>query len=325
MKKRLGRGLSSMIAEGAKSPATARTKAPKVKSEVATLKAARSQSASPLPPAEGFTVIAVDRIEPNPYQPRKAIDPSAIEELAESIRAEGLLQPIIVRKNSSGSKSAYELIAGERRWRAFQYLKLKTIPARLIKASDAAAAVIALVENLQREDLDPIEEALGFASLMRDFDLTQEAVAERVGKGRATISNALRLLQLEPVIQGYLAKGLISVGHAKALLGLGKGSQEQRLQLAENVIKNGLSVRQTEAATQRFKNGNVVTVAKRSRLPRSSTTRAETLAIKDLEKRLSSHLEAEVQLNHSARKGKLVVQYYGQEDLQRILDKIGLV
>ncbi|MEZ0218208.1 MAG: ParB/RepB/Spo0J family partition protein, partial [Rariglobus sp.] len=175
-KSRLGRGLGGLISAAAPAkPAAASTPVP----------AAAPAPAAPAAP--GFSEIAVSLIVPSPYQARKEISPEQLSELAESIRSEGLLQPIVVRK--TGEK--YELIAGERRWRAFQLLKIKTIPVRLVQASNASSAALGLIENLQREGLNPLEEAYGYASLIRDFDLTQEATSERVGKGRATVANAL--------------------------------------------------------------------------------------------------------------------------------------
>ena len=194
---RLGRGLGGLIASAA--PA-----APK-------LEAAPGAA----PSAPGYQEIAVHLVEPSPYQARREIPAEQLGELAESIRSEGLLQPIVVRK--AGER--YQLIAGERRWRAFQHLKLKAIPARIVEASNASAAALGLIENLQREGLNPIEEAHGYASLIRDFDLTQEIAADRVGKARATVANTLRLLALDAEIQGFIAKGLLSVGHAKVRSG----------------------------------------------------------------------------------------------------------
>src|SRR3954465_2673870 len=200
-KSRLGRGLGGLIA--AASPAKPATPAP----------VAAPPPAPAAPAAPGFAEIAVSIIVPSPYQARREISPAQLSELAESIRSEGLLQPVVVRK--AGDK--FELIAGERRWRAFQLLKIKTIPARLVEASNASSAALGLIENLQREGLNPVEEAYGYASLIRDFDLTQEAAAERVGKGRASVANSLRLLSLDPDLQAYVAKNLLSVGHAKVL------------------------------------------------------------------------------------------------------------
>src|SRR5690606_15019441 len=196
------------------------------------------------PPAVGFQEVPVQQVEPSPYQARREIQPEQLTELAESIRAEGLLQPIVVRKHAG----KFELIAGERRWRADQVLKLKTIPARVVEASNASAAALGLIENLQREGLNPIEEAYGFASLIRDFDLTQEQAADRVGKSRAAVANTLRLLSLDAELQGYVAKGILSFGHAKVLLGV--ENAPERVVLARRVIEDGLSVRATEKLAQ---------------------------------------------------------------------------
>src|SRR6185503_1235695 len=203
-KSRLGRGLGSLIANA--NPAVA-----------APPPAAPNPGAMPaVAPAVGYQEIGTHLIEPSPYQARREIPAEQLTELAESIRSEGLLQPIVVRKTSD----KFQLIAGERRWRAFQQLKIKSIPARVVEASNASAAALGLIENLQREGLNPIEEAHGYASLIRDFDLTQESAAERVGKGRASVANSLRLLSLDGELQGYLGKSLLSVGHAKVLLGV---------------------------------------------------------------------------------------------------------
>ena len=317
-KKRLGRGLESLIEQGInkanppKSQPIQPDKAPskKASTRLKTKAPSKPHSPSSMSLIEGFAEIAVAQIRPNRYQPRKN-HPETIGELAESIRAEGLLQPIVVRTIDDG----YELIAGERRWRAFQHLDLKKIPARIIEANDASSATIALIENLQRENLNPIEEAMGFASLMRDFDLTQEAVAERVGKGRTTITNALRLLQLDRSIQDYLAQGLISTGHAKALLGLENDSQ--RILLARTIIKKDLSVRESERSVNRLKTH---TSARPSVSPKT-----ESIVLHDLEKRLTSELNAKVSLRHSPKKGKIIIEYQGNEDLQRILEKIGIM
>src|SRR5205823_1169662 len=161
--------------------------------------------AAPAAGTPGYHEIPLHLIEPSPYQARREITPDQLGELAESIRSEGLLQPIVVRKVAD----KFQLIAGERRWRAFQLLKIKSIPARIVEASNASSAALGLIENLQREGLNPIEEAHGYASLIRDFDLTQESAAERVGKGRASVANSLRLLSLEPDLQAYVAKNML--------------------------------------------------------------------------------------------------------------------
>jgi ParB family chromosome partitioning protein len=339
-KSRLGRGLGAIITGGgavkknetpppakpapaAKPAAPAPTAAPS-KPTPPTVAPAKPQAtgaatAAPVAPVEpvkptlGYRELPVSAIEPNPYQPRREFRPEHIEELAESIRAEGLLQPVVVR--AAGDK--FQLIAGERRWRAFQKLKLKTIPARIVEASNSSAASMALIENLQREGLNPIEEAHGYASLIRDFDLTQEQVGERVGKGRATVANSLRLLGLAEELQGYLGTGLLSTGHAKALLGLGE-AQEQVL-LARRVIEQGLSVRATEAlvATWGRQKG---TRAGNGR----ATPAAEATAIADIQRRFSSFVNARVELKHAPKKGKIIIEYQGNEDLQRILEKLGV-
>jgi ParB family chromosome partitioning protein len=300
-KSRLGRGLGGLIAAASKADATAHHAS------------ASSPAAAPVA-AAGFQEIAVDLIEPSPYQARREIPTEQLRELADSIRAEGLLQPVVVRRH--GEK--FQLIAGERRWRAFNLLKLKTIPARVVEASNASSAAIGLIENLQREGLNPIEEAYGYASLVRDFDLTQESAAERVGKGRATVANSLRLLTLEGEIQGFIAKDLLSVGHAKVLLGVEEPAQ--RALLARRVIEEGWSVRVTEKFVQAKKAG--------SSAPASSAGRAippvEAAAVADIEKKLTSHLGARVSLKHSPKKGRLIIEYHGNDDLQRILEKLGV-
>ena len=201
-KSRLGRGLGGLIAAAAPKSAEAKP--------AAASSPANPASAAPAA-ASGFIDVMVSSIEPSPYQARREIVAEQLQELAESIRSEGLLQPIVVRRH--GDK--YQLVAGERRWRAFQLLKIKVIPARVVEASNASSAALGLIENLQREGLNPVEEAYGYASLIRDFDLTQEAAAERVGRSRAAVANSLRLLSLDAESQGYLSKGLLSVGHAK--------------------------------------------------------------------------------------------------------------
>jgi ParB family chromosome partitioning protein len=292
-KSRLGRGLGGLISAG--KPATP---AP--------------VPAAAVPPAAGYLEVQVHLIEPSPYQARREIAPEQLAELAESIRSEGLLQPIVVRRH--GEK--FQLIAGERRWRAFQLLKIKAIPARVVEASDASAASLGLIENLQREGLNAIEEALGFASLLRDFDLTQETAAERVGKSRASVANALRLLALDAEIQGYLAKELLSVGHAKVLLGV--ADPAARAVLARRVIEEGLSVRATEKLGKAGVGGGKPAARGKPVAARDAA------AVEHLQKRLTSHLGARVAIFHAPKKGKIVIEYRGNEDLQRVLEKLGL-
>ncbi|MCC5790319.1 MAG: ParB/RepB/Spo0J family partition protein [Opitutales bacterium] len=335
-KTRLGRGLGGLLAGGGKSsksstPAsrssperssgspkkaprrstTAKKSVSAKKSSSPPKKAPRQEKPEALLP--GFQEIAVSQIVPSPYQPRQQIAEEALHELSESIRSEGLLQPIVVRP----SGKQFELIAGERRWRACQRLRLASISARVMEVSDASAASLALIENLQREGLDPIEEAHGYLSLLEDFDLTQEAVAERVGKARTSVANALRLLRLEPELQSFVSKGLLSIGHAKLLLGVEE--PESRLLLGRRVIEEGLSVRALEKALQARKNGGATRFS-----GGSSTNPVESTAVQALERDLASRLSAPVKLQHTAKKGKLIIEYRGNDDLQRILEKMGL-
>src|SRR5271165_4928674 len=292
-KSRLGRGLGDLIS------------------------AARPPSAAPAAHtslAHGYLEVPVHLIEPNPYQARREIVQEQLEELAESIRSEGLLQPVVVRRRGD----RYQLIAGERRWRAFQLLKIGSIPARLVEASDASAASIGLIENLQREGLNPIEEALGFASLVRDFDLTQETAAGRVGKSRAAVANSLRLLTLDSEIQGYIAKNLLSVGHAKALLGIEEPAG--RTVLARRSIEQGLSVRQTERLAQAARAPD----SRRSPARGRALSAREAAAVESVQRRLSSHLGTRVAVIHAPKKGRIVIEYRGNDDLQRLLEKLGV-
>jgi len=300
---RLGRGLGALITSASAAPKPA-------------VPPAAATPAAPAAPAvpdglPGYREIAVAQVEPNPYQPRKEFAEEALADLVESIRAEGLLQPIVVRPVGD----RFQLIAGERRWRAFQKLAIKTIPARVMTSSDASSASLALIENLQRADLNPIEEAHGYASLIRDFDLTQDAAAQRVGKGRATVANSLRLLGLEGELQGYVGKGMLSVGHAKVLLGVEHGPE--RLVLARRTLEQGLSVRALEELlrTQSAAGGP----GKKRRMPGATAT-----ALADIEKKLTSHLGARTTLKHSEKNGRIIIEYAGNDDLSRVLGKMGL-
>lgn len=302
---RLGRGLGALIASGTPAkPAAAAASAP-----AATPTPTPAGTVATPEGLPGYREVPVAQVQPNPYQPRKEFDAAALADLVESIRAEGLLQPIVVRP--AGDK--FQLIAGERRWRAFQQLKLKTIPARVMTSSDASSASLAMIENLQRADLNPIEEAHGYASLIRDFDLTQDAAAQRVGKGRATVANSLRLLALEPEIQGYLGKQMLSTGHAKVLLGVENSAE--RLLIARRALEEGLSVRALEQVVQQKRGGSA---GKTRKVPVAEAT---TLA--DLEKRLTSHLGARVALRHSPKHGRIIVEYHGNDDLARVLERMG--
>ena len=261
-----------------------------------------------------YREINLDKIVCSPTQSRKNFSPESLQELADSIRAEGLLQPIIVRKKPR-SVDTYELIAGERRLRAFGLLKLSKIPCRVVEASDASSAAMCLIENLQRENLNPMEEAVGLGTLMRDFNLTQEAVAERVGKARPTIANTLRLLELDPVIQGYISSGKLTAGHAKALLSV-KNSTD-RLLLATKLVETKDTVRVAEDLASKLNDGKSILPQK------AGTSRVTTPEINSLEKKLTSKFQTRVQVLNGKKKGRIVLFYNGNEDLERLLEAIG--
>lgn len=266
---------------------------------------------APLP----FREIATTSIVPAPHQSRRTFDDVALRELADSIQAEGLLQPIVVREISEGK---FELIAGERRWRAFQLLKQKTIPARVVKASDASSAAMTLIENLQRENLNPIEEAIGLGSLMRDFNLTQEAVSERVGKARSSIANTLRLLSLDTEIQGFIATGMLSVGHAKVLLGV--EDKAQQLLLARRFVETQCSVRVAEELAKRVKEGKSVTPTATN----EPVIRQISEEIFRIEKTLCSFFHTKVLVKHGKKSGKILIEYRGNDELARLLECFGV-
>jgi len=320
-KSRLGRGLGGLIANA--TPAqknSAPAAVPKPSAPAATTTSA--PAGHPIVPAlaiqhglPGFVEIPVANVVPSPTQARRDFAPAELQELADSISAEGLLQPIVVRKQ--GDK--YQLIAGERRWRAFQLLGIKTIPARVSAASDASSAVLGLIENLQREGLNPIEEANGYASLLRDFKLTAETAAERVGKPRTTVANSLRLLQLDAELQGYVAKNLLSAGHAKVLLGIPNEDAAQRALLARRILAEELSVRDAEKLVQAHK-----PAPRGKSAAQNKTPAADAAAVAGIEKKLTSHLGARVAVHHTPKHGKIVIEYAGNDDLQRILAKLGV-
>ncbi len=291
-KKSLGRGLGSLIGGGVTKPS-----APAL--PVAT--------AASVPPALQLLELPLGSIVANPRQPRRDFDDAQIKELADSIRSEGLMQPIVVRKVKDG----YELIAGERRFRAFKLIGQPTITARVVEASDASSAVLALIENLQRADLNSVDEALGFASLMRDFNLTQDAVAERLGKPRATIANSVRLLALDPDIQGFLRKGQLSAGHAKALLGV--ENPAHRMLVARLVIEKGLSVRATEAEVRKLG------ASKKGQRKQTVQT-----VVDDVQKRLASHFASPVSVVRKGTKGSILIPFSSDDELARLLEKIGI-
>lgn len=251
--------------------------------------------------------IKVREIEPNPAQPRREFDEGAMAELAESIRKNGVISPIAVRKTEQG----YQIIAGERRWRACRLAGLDEIPALVIEANDQLAFELALVENLQREDLNPLEEAEGFKELMERFSLTQEEVAEKVGKSRPTVANALRLLTLPEVLADLVRKGELSQGHARTLLALPE--EEQMLQAAKIVLEQSLSVRQTEKLVKKL----LASDQEETKEPNPNQ-----IYIEELEHRLAQATGRKININQGKGKGRITIEYYGNEDLETLTNAI---
>lgn len=303
----LGRGLGALLG-GAQVP---KAEAPAAQT---------SASAAAAPSANGnehVERVALRRIRPCPFQPRKDFSPESLHELAESIREQGIVQPLIVRARDDG----YELIAGERRWRAAQMIGLTEVPVIIRAADDTQALELALIENLQRDNLNPLEEAQGYQQLIDQFHLRQEDVATRVGKSRVAVANALRLLRLPADLQGYLRNGQLSVGHAKVLLSL--TSAEEQTLAAERVVKEGLNVRQTEALVARLQH----------RPPRSPgpgttaqtiTERERDVHVAALETRLEERLGTRVSLKYRGGKGSIEIRYYTDADLERVLHLLGI-
>ncbi|WP_313130556.1 ParB/RepB/Spo0J family partition protein [Stutzerimonas nitrititolerans] len=251
--------------------------------------------------------LPLDLIQRGKYQPRRDIDPVTLEELAQSIKAQGVMQPIVVRPIGGGR---YEIIAGERRWRASQQAGLEKIPAMVRDIPDEAAIAMALIENIQREDLNPIEEAMALQRLQQEFQLTQQQVADAVGKSRVTVSNLLRLIALPDEIKTLLSHGDLEMGHARALLGL---PLEQQVEGARHVVARGLTVRQTEALVRQWLNDKQVAKAE----PKDDPD------IQRLEQRLAERLGSPVQIRHGQKgKGQLVIRYNSLDELQGVLAHI---
>ena len=257
--------------------------------------------------------LPTSQIHENRYQPRSVFDEDALEALTASIRELGVLQPVLVRAEEDGT---YQLIAGERRWRAAQRAGLATIPAVVREVADAGSLEQALVENLHREDLNPLEEAAGYQQLVDDFGLTQEQVAQRVGKSRSGVANTLRLLHLPASIQGLVARGSLSAGHARALLAC--EDEEEQVNLAERVIAEELSVRETEEAVRRLVAARFAEEGEEGASP--GTTRPAALL--ELENLLGDLLDTKVQVSMGAKRGRVVIDFATVEDLERIYQVI---
>jgi len=286
-RKALGRGLSALIPEAP---------APAPVAPAATMERPSQE-------------VPIDRIRPNPFQPRTAFDPEALEELTRSIEENGLIQPLVVRAAGDGT---YELIAGERRFLASKQAGLTSVPVHIRQASRREMLEVALVENLQREDLNPLEEAEAFQRLATEFGLTQEEIATRVGKSRTAITNALRLLGLEQDLRQLITQGELSAGHARALLAL--PSADSRRKLAKEIRERGLSVRQAEARVH----------GERPRLARPVAKKRSHQALEAWEGRLRDHFGTQVRIVGGLAKGRVEIQYFSHEDLERILELAGV-
>ena len=247
----------------------------------------------------------------SPLQPRKEFAPDALQELIDSIREHGIIQPLIVRPVDG----KHELIAGERRWRAAQQVGLKQAPVIVRQASDLEVLELSLIENLQRADLNPIEEAQAYARLANEFGMRQEDIAQKVGRSRAAVANSMRLLDLHPQVQAWVTQGLLSVGHAKVLLGL--KAQDEQLAVAETVLRRSSPVRDTERMIARQ-----LGTGRRRRRPAAAEVTSAT--IDDLQNRLQTHLGTRVTMHHGEKRGRIEIEYYGNDDLQRVLNAIGL-
>lgn len=258
---------------------------------------------------EEIRQIQVSEVHPNPYQPRRSFDEESLGELAASIREKGVLQPVTVRQKGQ----VFELVAGERRWRAAQLAGLSVIPAVIRQLSDREVMEIALIENLQREDLNPIEEAEAYEVLMREFDLTQEEVAKAVGKGRPTVANRLRLLRLPDAVREWVAGGQLSAGHAKILVVM---DEEQATEIGRRCVVEGWSVRELE---EFLEVGVKTSGGRRQKQPE---VRRKNPLIRELEERLQGALGTKVKVKDRKGKGKIEVEYYSTEELNRILEVI---
>jgi ParB family chromosome partitioning protein len=256
--------------------------------------------------SEKIEIIDINLIIPRQNQPRKYFDDEALKELAASINVHGVIQPIIVRKLDN----KYEIVAGERRWRASKLLDLKEIPAVIRSIDEQNAAKISLIENVQRENLNPIEEATAYKKIMQDYELKQDELGEAVGKSRTYISNSIRLLNLDKKVVDYLYEGKLTAGHGKVLLGLDKDKQ---LEAAQRIINLGLNVRDTEAEVKKEKSK-----VNKGKIKRKNNKVDSYL--KDLEENLMRSLGTKVNLLVGKKKGKIEIEYYGEEDLERLID-----
>lgn len=253
--------------------------------------------------------INIDEIKANNQQPRKFFDDNKLMELAESLKEHGIIQPLILRKEENG----YSIIAGERRWRAAKLANMNKVPAIIMNISNAKLLQVSLIENIQREDLNPIEEAIAYQKLLNEYKLTQEELSFKIGKSRTSISNTMRLLNLDERVKEYIIQGVISEGHGRALLSL---DRELQYELSQKIIDDSLSVRETEKIVKRLCSKDI-TEEREVRKPLNPY-------YKDIRDRLQDYFSTKVNFNFNKNKGKIEIEYYSEEDLQRILDIINI-
>ena len=294
-KQALGKGLGALIKKSAASPDT-------------------DAAASP-DDFKRVRDVPLDMIIPSPLQPRMQFIESPLDDLMESIRQHGIIQPLIVR----AVDGKLELIAGERRWRASKKLGLATVPVIEREASDRDVLEMALIENLQREDLNPMEEAAGYVRLAEEFTLKQDEIASRVGKSRASVANAMRLLGLHKDVQMLVAQARLTVGHAKAVLAI--KDHDTQLLIADQIVRKSLTVRATEKLAQTFLNGDGSDHGDARKAP---AARELDIHVRAVTNRLREHLATHVSIQHSAKKGRIEIEYYGDDDLQRLIELLGL-
>ena len=260
-----------------------------------------------VPEKSAYRLLPIYKVEPNPDQPRQDFDEEELQTLADSISVHGILQPLTVRETANGY---YQIIAGERRWRAARLAGINDIPVVVIEADDRKAMELALIENLQRQDLNPVEEALGYQTLIGEYGLTQEDAAKQVGKSRPAVTNALRLLSLNPQVLEKLRTGELTAGHARAILQL--KSEKKQLEAAQKIIALALSVRQAETLCRNMT---------KEPAPKEEPVFAVDY-VAECEKQLSKHLGRGVKIVNGKRKGRFELEFYGQEDLQKLLDAL---
>lgn len=298
----LGKGLDALFGDA---EVSIRTESVKESKEPAKAEKAPEQKDGGTAQAGGIEYIDINDIKPNSNQPRKTFDEDKLQELAASIEEHGLIQPVVLRKVKRG----YEIVAGERRWRAARIIGIREIPCIVKELSDEENMLLAIIENMQREDLNPIEEAEGISQMIDTYGLTQEQVSKSVGKSRPYIANSLRLLTLAAPVRRYVSEGELSAGHARALAVI--KDEDKQISLAEAAVKQGLSVRQIEKLAQETKTG---------RTKKKANTAAKSPDVRRVEEDLKEVLGTKVNLNQKGKKGKIEIEFYSREDLERLIE-----